>query len=1518
LPRNRRSQRPGRPTRRGERSLRTPSALLAGVEPLEQRTLFAAFTGDGFGYVADPVPGESIDLQPGGDGVVALLQDEAFNSAPLDLGTNTFSFYGRTYTGADALYVSPNGVITLGGTSYTFYNSDLTDAPDQPSIAPLWDQWAADFSSDDQVLARFDNNDADPEPDRLVVEWNGVQNYYNHYYGSTDQSPVTFQAILSLNTGNDPGDVVFNYVDTGTDNYYQSDGGTAAVGIKDAGYQGGSGGGRRLLVSYYPAYYGGGGVVASGQALRVYWGGNDAPTAEAGPPAWYGADAYSVPAGYFVQLDASQSSDPQQGNWTLAYEWDFDGDGVFGEYAWDGGENGTEQGMFPVFDAHGLSAGESHPVTLRVTDGGGLVDEDTATVDITVNQSPTADAGPPWWYGTDAYTVVEGRYVQLDGGASVDPEGYLDSFTWDLDNDGVLGEYAWDGGDNGDEVGVYPTFFANGLHDGDSRTITLQVTDRGGLSDTDTATVNVIANQPPVADAGPPGGGNYTATVGSYTYLNAYATHDPDEGLNWDAFKWDLDGDGVFGEAYWNGGTPDRGDEVGPTPAFLAAGLEAGQTVTVALRVTDSGGLTGEDTATIDIVPNHPPVADAGPYPGADTYVTYAGYSAQLYGGYSYDPDGDYIPWENYTWDLDGDGIFGESNRPGDDPQRGWEVGYYTYFDTTGITTAGVYPVALRVTDYLGNVSQTDTAFVQVLTFDPVPVIQGAPASGVEGAAIPFESTVYNSVPDLTYAWTVTKDGSPDVYAAGTLPSFSFVPYEDGDYRVRLAVTTPEGTTSELTPQSDVTIHVANAAPTLNGITVDSSTIDEGGTVTLTGSYNDPGSVDGHTATIDWGDGTSESLTLGAVGPNLPLSAPRQFNGHTYYAIQAGELTWAQAEAEAVRLGGHLVTIGDADENRFVTDFGRFVYGDRSVWIGLNDATSEGTFAWASGEAVGYANFSPNEPNNFPTFGGEDYAELRLWGRNGDGGMWNDLPVGGTLGSRIYGAVIELPGAPSAPVAPTFTATHRYADSGQYTVTAALADDDGAAANLPRGLARWRAADGGNDHYYLLTDGTMVWEDAEAQAVSLGGHLVSILSPEENAFLVDHFTADYAAYTIAWTGFTDAAVEGDWHWTSGEPVTYTNWHYNEPNNFGGNQDNGTFNYHFLGTDPNGLWDDDGTVLRPGIVELGAAPAGMLPTVGVTVKNVAPVITAASSNGAEVGDKAPGQTVTVSAAFTDAGADTHTLSVNWGDGATTSGTVSEVAGSGTGSAGHAYTTGGVYNVVLTVTDDDGATDTRSLTVYVSGSRVYNGELQVVGTGGADNATIKKLGSTLVVQGVGASTTASGVQRILVLLGGGDDVLTVDGSVTTPATIFAGAGNDQVKCGNGINVVGGGGGDDALTGGTARDVLIGGAGADRLNGNAGDDVLVAGTTAYDADPAALDAIRAEWGRDLPFNTRVANLAAGVGPGGSIKLGAGTVFDDAATDVLTGTAGSDWFLLNGTAGKSSISDKTSADLATQVGVL
>jgi hypothetical protein len=94
------------------------------------------------------------------------------------------------------------------------------------------------------------------------------------------------------------------------------------------------------------------------------------------------------------------------------------------------------------------------------------------------------------------------------------------------------------------------------------------------------------------------------------------------------------------------------------------------------------------------------------------------------------------------------------------------------------------------------------------------------------------------------------------------------------------------------------------------------------------------------------------------------------------------------------------------------------------------------------------------------------------------------------------------------------------------------------------------------------------------------------------------------------------------------------------------------------------------------------------TASVTVNNVAPEITLLTGPTDPV---KVGVSTSIPAEFTDPGTlDTHTATVNWGD--TTEDTIA-LAVSPLNPA-HIYSTPGVYTVVLTVTDDDSASDRES--------------------------------------------------------------------------------------------------------------------------------------------------------------------------------------------------------------------------------
>lgn len=275
-----------------------------------------------------------------------------------------------------------------------------------------------------------------------------------------------------------------------------------------------------------------------------------------------------------------------------------------------------------------------------------------------------------------------------------------------------------------------------------------------------------------------------------------------------------------------------------------------------------------------------------------------------------------------------------------------------------------------------------------------------------------------------------------------------------------------------------------------------------------------------------------------------------------------------------------------------------------------------------------------------------------------------------------------------------------------------------------------------------------------------------------------------------------------------------------------------------------------------------------------VDNVDPAITATTNSAAECGITPEGGSVDVSADFSDPGFDKaptaedfDASTVDWGDGNVEPAAVAEVSGgvgtptTGTLSGSHTYATGGIFTITVTVEDDDGGTDSTTLTALVTGAGLTpDGLLGVVGTNfkddndsddndsddnnsddnnSADNDSddndsdgdvvkIKRKHSSIEVKAKFLnsgkfSVPVADVTSLRVMTCDGDDKIHVNHHVTVPATLDGGDGADHIRAGDGVSLLEGGPGADHLVAGDAGDTLNGGDGDDDLKGGKGNDIL-----------------------------------------------------------------------------------------------
>ena len=147
---------------------------------------------------------------------------------------------------------------------------------------------------------------------------------------------------------------------------------------------------------------------------------------------------------------------------------------------------------------------------------------------------------------------------------------------------------------------------------------------------------------------------------------------------------------------------------------------------------------------------------------------------------------------------------------------------------------------------------------------------------------------------------------------------------------------------------------------------------------------------------------------------------------------------------------------------------------------------------------------------------------------------------------------------------------------------------------------QWRVEDGGNGHWYSRVEATESWNWHESNCRALGGHLATVTSSAEQAFV-----GTLNAVSNTWIGgyqIPNSCEPGcGWAWVTGEMWSYQNWDSWAPDNYYPND-----NYLHVDTNDN-RWNDqvedsnypailewDADCNSDGLVDYGQCRDGTLP------------------------------------------------------------------------------------------------------------------------------------------------------------------------------------------------------------------------------------------------------------------------------------------------------------------------------------
>ena len=518
-------------------------------------------------------------------------------------------------------------------------------------------------------------------------------------------------------------------------------------------------------------------------------------TADAPPVAVIGVTPGSGATPLLVTADASGSTDGDASP-ISTYKFDF-GDGtVVGPQAGAGA-------------THSYASAGTFAITLTVTDSAGL--SSTATTSVSANGAPSASLTVTPASGTAPLAVT------ADGSMSTDTDST------------PISTYKFDFGD-GTVVGPQPGATAAHTYSGTgNHTVTLTVTDTGGLTSLATAAVTVDALTASLSV-------NPASGVVPYAVMADASSSTDGDSTPISTYQFDF-GDGTV---------------AGPqgaataTHTYLAAGTYA-----VRVTVTDTGGLTAAATASVIAEPSDlPPAAALGVSPSSG--MAPLGVTADA----SASTDSDDTPISSYTFDFGDGSVIGPQASP---------TAQHTY-----LTGGRSYIAAVTVTDS-ADLSSVATALVNV-DGPPHASLSATPSSGVAPLAVTADASS-STDPDSTPISTYTFDfGDGTVVGPQAAATANHAYATGGGYTVTVTVTDTGGLTATAT--STVTVDLLRAAlsvtpgsgPTPLVVTADASSSIDGDTTPIA-SYS-----------FDFGDGT-------VVGPQLAATTTHSYTAAGSYTV---------------------------------------------------------------------------------------------------------------------------------------------------------------------------------------------------------------------------------------------------------------------------------------------------------------------------------------------------------------------------------------------------------------------------------------------------------------------------------------------------------------------------------------------------------------------------------------------------------------------------------------------------------